>query len=141
MDYEEIGKNIKRFRKGKMTQGELAEKIGKSTSSIKKYELGLVEIPNSVIEEIAATLGVNARDLYGYDIGNKGVFERFLSELGYTVYQDDPEHKPFLVTDKGTFALEREDLDCIRKAVCNYAKFTIEETLKDRPKMQKSAPA
>ena len=141
MDYEEIGRNIKRFRKGKMTQGELAEKIGKSASSVKKYELGLVEIPNRVIEEIAATLGVTARDLYGYDIGNKGVFERFLSELGYTVYRDDPEHKSFLVTDNGTYALDINDLESIRKSVCSYAKFTIEETLKDRPKMQKSAPA
>ena len=135
MDYVEIGRNIKRFRKGRMTQAELAERIGKSPSSVKKYELGLVEIPNSVIEEIAAALGIMPNDLYGYDIGNKGEFERFLSEMGYTVYRDDPEHKPFLITDNGTYALEDGDIDNFRKAACSYVKFTIEETLKDRRKM------
>lgn len=135
MDYGEIGKNIKRFRKGKMTQAELAEKIGKSASSVKKYELGLVEIPNSVIEQIAVALGVAPRDLYGYDIGNKGEFERLLSEMGYTVYRDDPEHRPFLITDNGTYALEYEDLDTFRKSAIGYLKFTIEETLKERKRM------
>ena len=37
-----IGKNIKKIRKGKMTQVELAAKLGKSESMIRKYESDLV---------------------------------------------------------------------------------------------------
>lgn len=64
VDYKIIAENIKLFRKGKMTQAELGRKIGRSESSIRKYESGLVEIPNSVIEQIAKALGVNSIDLY-----------------------------------------------------------------------------
>lgn len=52
---------------GKMTQADLAEKIGRSESSVRKYEKGLTEIPHSVIEKIARALGVDAFELYAYD--------------------------------------------------------------------------
>lgn len=136
MNYEEIGLNIKRFRKGKLTQAGLASKIKKSVSSIKKYELGLVEIPNSVLEQIAEALDVSLNDLYGYDINNSGEFETFLAAMGYTVYRDDPEHKPFLISENGVYALEYEDLESFRKATINYLKFTIEETLKNRQRIR-----
>ena len=64
VDYKIIAQNIKLFRKGKMTQAELGRKIGRSESSIRKYESGLVEIPNSIIEQIAKALGVDSIDLY-----------------------------------------------------------------------------
>ena len=62
---QEIGKKIKQYRKGKMTQQELAEKIGKTESSIRKYEKGLVTIPLDVLEQIASSLGITAFDLMG----------------------------------------------------------------------------
>ena len=64
VEYKIIAENIKLFRKGKMTQAELGRKIGRSESSIRKYESGLVEIPNSIIEQIAKALGVDSIDLY-----------------------------------------------------------------------------
>jgi len=63
MDYKKIGKNIKRYRKGVFTQEELAVEIGKSESSVRKYEKGLVEIPNSVLELIAQKLQIGYDDL------------------------------------------------------------------------------
>lgn len=64
MNYKIVGKNIKTFRQEKkLTQGELAKLIGKSESSIRKYEKGLVEIPNTVIEAIADKLDVEIFDL------------------------------------------------------------------------------
>lgn len=45
---------IKKLRKEhKMTQQELANKIGKTESSIRKYESGIVQIPINVLEKIA----------------------------------------------------------------------------------------
>lgn len=67
MDYKRIGEKIRKHRIGKMTQAELAEKIGRSESSVRKYEKGLTEIPHSVIEKIASVLGVDAFELYAYD--------------------------------------------------------------------------
>lgn len=55
-----IGKRIKTIRKEKnITQQELATKIGKSKSTIEKYEAGKVEnIPYLVVDDIAKALEV-----------------------------------------------------------------------------------
>lgn len=46
IDYKKIGLKIKENRKKlKLTQKELGEKIGKTESSIQKYEKGLTQIP------------------------------------------------------------------------------------------------
>ena len=63
MNYTEVGKNIKKFRKGKMTQAKLGEIIGKTESSIRKYEKGLVEIPWNVLEQIAKALNIRVYEL------------------------------------------------------------------------------
>ncbi len=94
---QEIGKKIKQYRKGKMTQQELAEKIGKTESSIRKYEKGLVTIPLNVLEQIASSLGITAFDLMGVEYWDKKPpnmgeeVERleaiiaYYKDLGYTV--------------------------------------------------------
>ncbi|MCD7847535.1 MAG: helix-turn-helix domain-containing protein [Oscillospiraceae bacterium] len=64
---QEIGLKIKQYRKGKMTQKELADKIGKTESSVCKYEKGLVTIPLNVLDEIATALGVTTSDLLETD--------------------------------------------------------------------------
>lgn len=59
-----LGNNIKAARKAKkMTQKELATKIGKTESSIRKYEKGFCDIPNSVIEAIAKSLDVSVFEI------------------------------------------------------------------------------
>ncbi len=66
MDWSAIGKKIKERRKEcKITQAELAEKIGKTESSIRKYEKGLVAIPTDVIEKIAEMLETTPYTLFG----------------------------------------------------------------------------
>lgn len=93
----EIGKKIKQLRKGKMTQPELAAKIGKTESSIRKYEKGLITIPLNVLEKIASALGVTAFDLMGAEYWDKKYpdlakdnkeyegFIDYLNSLGYIV--------------------------------------------------------
>lgn len=59
-----IGQRIKEARKNKkMTQTELASIIGRTESSIRKYEKGLTDIPSAVIQEIASALDVSSADL------------------------------------------------------------------------------
>lgn len=61
-----IGSNIREYRQQKgMTQRELAAAIGKSYSSIQKYELDIATPPLSIIHKIAAALGVDAWKLIG----------------------------------------------------------------------------
>ena len=60
MDLKKIGENIKRARKyAGITQEELAKRIGKSKSSVQKYEAGLTEIPGSVLEKIEEACNVS----------------------------------------------------------------------------------
>lgn len=64
MDNKAVGLKIKEYRKKKkLTQKELAELINRTESSIRKYEKGLIEIPNSILEKIAQALEINITDL------------------------------------------------------------------------------
>ena len=59
-----IGSNIKHYRKlNNLTQKQLGAKIGKTESSIQKYESGATEIPRSVLDTIASTLNLHILDL------------------------------------------------------------------------------
>lgn len=59
-DNELIGRNIRKYRKqNNMTQQELADKIGKSLSAVKKYETGRVAFTLDVLKAIASALNVS----------------------------------------------------------------------------------
>lgn len=67
--YEKIGRDIKKYRKkNKITQVKLANLINKSESSVQKYEKGEVEIPNSVLINIAQVLDISFDDLVGLEL-------------------------------------------------------------------------
>jgi transcriptional regulator with XRE-family HTH domain len=97
MNNVEIGERIKHYRQAKkITQKQLASMIGKTESSIRKYEKGLVEIPISVIENIAFSLDIPVKKIYITDeknniqlIGNFDLIEaliescEFISDVGY----------------------------------------------------------
>lgn len=64
MDWSVVGQMIKQQRKSKkITQLELANLIGKTESSIRKYEKGLVNIPVEVLKLIAKKLEISVYDL------------------------------------------------------------------------------
>lgn len=69
---KKIGQNIKNQRKNKgLTQKDLAQRIARTESSIRKYEKGLVDIPNKVINEIAEALNISFNDLIGVSEQNE----------------------------------------------------------------------
>ena len=64
MDWSIVGQKIKQQRKSKkITQHELANLIGKTESSIAKYEQGLVNIPVEILKLIAKNLEISVYDL------------------------------------------------------------------------------
>ncbi len=64
MNNVKIGSKIKQLRMiNQMTQKELARCIGKTESSVRKYEKGLIEIPLNVLEEIAKALNASKQVL------------------------------------------------------------------------------
>ena len=64
IDYKKIGLKIKENRKRlKLTQQELGEKIEKTKSSIQKYEKGLTQIPNDVLEKLADVFQMSVFEL------------------------------------------------------------------------------
>lgn len=67
LNINDIGSRIKSIRKENgLTQEELGNLIGKKTITIRKYENGSIEIPNSVLHQIANVLNVNITELYGF---------------------------------------------------------------------------
>ena len=67
-----IGENIKSYRKkNKLTQKELADILGKTESSIRKYEKGEVTVPIDVLDDIARALHVSFYDLIKYNYPKK----------------------------------------------------------------------
>ncbi len=134
-----IGLNIKAARKKmKMTQRELADHIGKVESSIRKYEKGEVEIPNSVLEQIASTLQTDIAKLIGIfspfedeNLKMRG-FQQMLLDMQYLIIYDS-EHPPFIKDPIGNiFALEYDDLKKFQEVSEAYIKYTIDSTLKNR---------
>lgn len=88
MKNETLGERIKEKRKNKkITQKQLAKILNKSESSIQKYESDEVEIPHSVVEEIAKVLHTTVPYLLGYEsvqnqMDELKLFNEQLEQLG-----------------------------------------------------------
>ena len=64
----EIWENIRKQRKAKkMTQQDLADKIGKGKSTVQKYELGITRPPLDVIRKICVGLDCDFHDIVQSD--------------------------------------------------------------------------
>ena len=62
-----VGSNIKFVRKyNKLTQQELADKISKNLSTIKKYEADQINIPYQVLKDISNVFEIDVELLVGY---------------------------------------------------------------------------
>lgn len=63
----EVGKRIKTIRKGlKMSQSDLAARLGKTLRTVQKYESGEIELSIAMVNEIADILSVSPAELIGY---------------------------------------------------------------------------
>lgn len=63
-----VGENIRRIRIQRgITQRDLASLIGKSYSSIQKYEMDLATPPLTVVKKLAEVLDVDKYEIYGWN--------------------------------------------------------------------------
>lgn len=139
-----VGRKIKECRIGKMSQKELGRYIGKSTSTIKKYEQGLIAIPNETLNKIASVLDINiayfntdylsstAKSLYEnhrkYDL-----FEEFI-RICYrtkicTPPEEDADNFLELTKDGKTFYAEYDELFDAYQMVLNIFPAIVETTI------------
>lgn len=109
MDYKIIGANIRKYRKqNKLTQTELGKLIGKTESSIRKYERGYVIIPLDVLDKIANVLNVPTYQIIDISKGVNSleIIEKFLESIGYTyqiIYDVEKWHYEDEFDESGNF--------------------------------------
>lgn len=122
-NFSVIGANIKKYRKAlKMKQTELAKKINKTESSIRKYEKGEVKIPITVLDKIATILKVSYFDLtidtnaLEIETKNFDSFLNFLKSIGYNVieYPEGKEGESYsisLIKNEVTIIFTKEEFE------------------------------
>lgn len=83
MDYYTIGQRIRKFRKAcSLSQEELAEKVGISTTHMSHIETGNTKLSLAVLVKIALVLEVNTDDiLFDQPMMNKSVLTNKINEL------------------------------------------------------------
>lgn len=59
----------------------------------------------------------------------KGAFLSYLASLGYRLYRDDPEHKPFIITNGTSYKLDYDTLNILKSRVDQYTKATVDSEL------------
>lgn len=121
-----------------MKQADLVEKTKIGKSSISTYLSGTYEPKQKNIYLIAKALDVNEAWLMGYDVpmerksvpGSDQAFLTYLSSLGYNLYRDDPEHKPFMSSENiSTCKLEYDTLDNLKLQIDSFTKAIVDSKL------------
>ena len=115
----------------------MASLIGKTESSIQKYEAGKVEIPKNVLIKIAKQLdcsflqlnGINADDfLPRLKEANTDPVLVFLDSIGYKVSVGDTGGVFIEIFDE-EIPLMRKQYNILKEQIISYAKFATERTL------------
>lgn len=90
----ELYENIKKWRLARgMTQTDLAMKVGYSDKSmIAKIEKGLVDLPQSKIEELANALWVSPADLMGWTKKEEYYTDTETSKMAQELF-DNPDYR------------------------------------------------
>lgn len=93
-----IGDNIKKYRKqNKISQAKLSELIGKSKSSIEKYEANKITPSISVLNDIASALNITVNDLTNQN--NHGLYAHVKSKQAFKGYTYKPINNEFIQLD------------------------------------------
>lgn len=105
-----IGNRIKEYRKkAKMSQKELAQKIGKGYSTVQKYELNLTQPPIDVLNKIAEVLNIGTSMLLDDDDEPKKVYSAadLFSGVGFNPDSSLPVIKEEKDSDLKTVIIEQ----------------------------------
>ena len=143
MKFGDVGARIKeKRREKKLTQAQLADAIGKTESSIRKYEKNLVEIPDSVMHQIAIALDTTESYLCGidkmkFDFKCIDAFETLLKMNGYEVnydgsydYDNDTADYQVVIEFEGKqYYIDPTQYKMFEQEIHSYIKFKIQELI------------
>lgn len=136
-----IHKNIKSRRKElKMTQSELAEKLGYADKSmIAKIEAGIVDLPQSRIEAFAAALDTTKEALTGWTEERKAssfsyCLEQQMRLLGWVVLYD-AEGNVILTHDGAEYEITEESMKGVESQMALYLDFLLNGLAKNSRKI------
>lgn len=136
-----IHKNIKSRRKElKMTQSELAEKLGYADKSmIAKIEAGIVDLPQSRIEAFAAALGTTKEALTGWTEERKAssfsyCLEQQMKVLGWGVLYDE-EGNVILTHEGAEYEITEESMKGVESQMALYLDFLLNGLAKNSRKI------
>lgn len=139
-----IGDNIKKYRKlARITQVELAQKINKSESTIRKYEANNVKPDFSVLDDIANVLGctlidlVNTTDMSINSISEADYLNQYIKSLGYDITGDESEGYLVINTPEGEFEITEKDIDELSTTTKSFVLFKLQEMIKNSRKIGK----
>lgn len=135
MRFGNVGERIKQKRREKhLTQAQLANMIGKTESSIRKYEKNLVSIPDSVMIEIANALGTTVHYLDGIEKAQKD-FQSYKSmhylieEQGFHIDYEIDEPTAHVTYKGKTYTVSFSEVDACESDIKKYIKFRLLELL------------
>lgn len=149
----DIGTKIKKARnKNGITQQNLADSIGKSVNTIKKYESNYTTPPTEVLQKIATILHLNLWDFISDDFkeydsycdedkdylyklaAESNLMERVLEGFGYSIESHPNSDNSFMIylvlKDGRKIKLNIEDINNIKEAIENTINFEIQRLLK-----------
>lgn len=140
-----IGDNIKKYRKlAGITQVELAQKINKSESTIRKYEANNVNPDFSVLDDIANVLGctlidlVNTTDMSIISISKANYLEQYIKSLGYEIDGSlVSEGYLLLNAPDGTYEITEKDIEELEITTKSFVLFKLQEIIKNSRKIGK----
>lgn len=133
-----VASNIQQARKAaKLTQAQLAEKIGKGFSTVQKYELGLAKPPIDVMQKIAEALDVPLTKLVASEDAPSeltwpGNLDHKLRQVGCSIGGDDDEAMLWINFPDGTLEVTDDDLRELHESSNDYMRFKLDELRKLR---------
>ncbi|WP_160693060.1 helix-turn-helix transcriptional regulator [Clostridium sp. C2-6-12] len=143
-----IGENIKKYRKlAHITQVQLAQKINKSESTIRKYEANNVKPDFSVLDDIASVLGCSLIDLVNdtdTSINSKSKeiseffnFNQYIKTLGYGIDGDESEGYLIINAPDGTYEITEKSIEELTTTTKAFVSFKLQEIIKSSRKIGK----
>lgn len=129
-------------KKAKLTQAQLAEKLGINRATVSKYETGEIAPSVDQIVNICSVLDVSFEELFGENPGKKPSeiyqalqLDDYVRSLGYSFHEPYPEvdSNTSLCVDenaKRLYLIPSDEMLSCAKTLHDYAKFQIAELLK-----------
>lgn len=121
-----------------MKQADLVEKTRISKGALSSYISGAYKPKQKNLYLIAKALEVSEAWLMGLDVpmerksspSSEQAFMEYLYSLGYRIYKDDPEHKPFMSSESiSSCRLKYDTLNLLKLRIDSYTKATVDSEL------------